>query len=140
MIADKNSLMTIGENVAADVTSNSVWSHFTADATNPPNSPPAPPSILTINFPGALWLGFLGIIVSGVIDIILFLIGIVAAIGTFFSDFQMIFHSPKDCLDALDLSIAHFFQNIPNIFNCLGKYKFLFAFQNKNFITVCFAL
>ena len=79
------------------------------------------PSIYDIDFPGALWLSFLGQIVAGTVDIILFILDIFAAIKSFFDAFGNIFNNPTDCITALGTpSLVTILDYIGDVFDCLG--------------------
>lgn len=78
--------------------------------------------IKNTNFPGALWLGFLGTLIAGIIDIIIFLIDIFNKLGAFFTSFTEIFNDPSTCIDAIPTpGLLEIFDYIGSVFDCLGN-------------------
>lgn len=78
--------------------------------------------IKNVNFPGALWLGFLGTLIAGIIDIILFIIDLFNKLANFFTSFTQIFNDPSTCIDAIPTpGLLEIFDYIGSVFDCLGN-------------------
>lgn len=77
--------------------------------------------IREIDFPGALWLAWLGELIKGIIDIVLFLIDLFDRIGAFFVSFGDIYNDPTECFEAISFGFTTIISNIGEIFGCISN-------------------